>query len=158
MDLSFAVHKLAKFSANPGKIQFEGLVHLLRYIRDNKPLGLKYYADLNDALVNDLLRQANIKTNNKLMAFSESSWQDCPDTGRSTGACIIYYQGGPIDHGTHVPGPVAQYSAESYYNAACTAGMALAHFRMLLHELLNGDPDIVPKEAPLIVLDINSAM
>ena len=41
VDLSFAVHKLAKFSDNPGKLHFEGLVHLLRYIRDNKTLGLK---------------------------------------------------------------------------------------------------------------------
>ena len=47
------------------------------------------------------------------MAFSDSSWQYCPDTGRSIEAYIIYYQGGPIDHGTHVPGPVAQSSAES---------------------------------------------
>ena len=30
VDLSFAVHKLEKFSANPGKVNFEGLVHLLR--------------------------------------------------------------------------------------------------------------------------------
>ena len=29
VDLSFAVHNLAKFSANPGKVHFEGLVHLL---------------------------------------------------------------------------------------------------------------------------------
>ena len=36
--------------------------------------------------------------------------------------------------------------------------MALAHFRMLVHEFLNGDPDIVPKEAPFIVLDSKSAM
>ena len=36
--------------------------------------------------------------------------------------------------------------------------MALAHFRMLIHELLNKDPDIVPEEAPLIVLDRKSAM
>ena len=36
--------------------------------------------------------------------------------------------------------------------------MALAHFIMLVHELLNEDPDIVPKEAPLIVLDSKSAM
>ena len=49
MELSFALHKLAKFSANPGKVHFEGLVHLLRYIRDNNTLGLKYYADMNDA-------------------------------------------------------------------------------------------------------------
>ena len=92
------------------------------------------------------------------MAFSDSSWQDCPDTGRSTGAYNIFYQGGPIDHGTHVSGPVAQSSKESEYNAACTAWMALANFRMLIHELLNKYPDIVPEEAPLIVLDSKSAM
>ena len=134
------MHKLEKFSANPGKVHFEGLVHLLRYIRDNKTLGLKYYAALNDAPVTDLLRQANIKTKNNLMAFSDSSWQDCPDTGRSTGAYIIFYQGVPIDHGTHVTVPVAQSSAESEYNAACTARMALTHCRMLVAELLNEDP------------------
>ena len=145
LDLSFAVHKLAKFSANPGKVNFEGLLHILRYIRENKTLGLKYYADMNDAPVTDLLRQAIIKTDNHLMDFSDSSWQDCPDTGRSTGAYIIFYQCGTIDHGTHVPGPVDQSSAESKYNAACTAGMDLAHFRMLIHELFNKDPDIVPE-------------
>ena len=67
--LSFAVHKLAKFSANPRKVQFEGLVHILQYIRDNKNSGLKYYADMNDAPVSDLLRQASIKTKNQLMDF-----------------------------------------------------------------------------------------
>ena len=89
------------------------MVHLLRYIRDNKTLGLKYYVDINDAPVTDLLKQASIKTENRLMDISDSSWQDFTDTGRSTGAHNIFYQGGPIDHGTHVPGPVAQSSAES---------------------------------------------
>ena len=42
------------------------------------------------------------------------------------------------------------------YNAACTAGMALAHFRMLIYEFLNKDPDIVPEEPPLNILDSNS--
>ena len=36
--------------------------------------------------------------------------------------------------------------------------MALSHFRMLIHELLNKDMYIVPEEAPLIVLDSKSAM
>ena len=36
--------------------------------------------------------------------------------------------------------------------------MALAHFRMLIHELLNKDPEIVPYEDPLIVLDSKSTM
>ena len=36
--------------------------------------------------------------------------------------------------------------------------MVLAYFRMLFHELLNEDPDMVPKEAPLIFLDSKSVM
>ena len=46
------------------------------------------------------------------MAFSDSSLQDCLDTGISTGAYMIFYQGVPIEHGTHVPGPVSQSSTE----------------------------------------------
>ena len=100
-------------------------------------MGLKYYVNINDARVSDLLRQDSIKTENKLIDFSDSSWQNFPDTGRITGAVIIIYQGGQIDYGTHVPGPVSQSSAESEYNSAYTAGMALANFIMLIHELLH---------------------
>ena len=134
------MHKLAKFSVNPVKVHFEGLVHLLRYIRDNKTLALKYYADMNDSPVSDMLIQASIKTDNHLMAFSDSIWQDFPNTGTSTGEYIIFCQGLPTDHGTNVPGPVSQSSAESEYNTACTSGMDLASFRILIHELLNKDP------------------
>ena len=34
--------------------------------------------------------------------------------------------------------------------------MALANFRILIHELLNKDPDIFSEEAPLIILDSKS--
>ena len=153
MDLIYSVHKLETFSSNPGKVHSEDLVHILSYIRDNKNLGMKYYADMNYSLVYDILRQARIQTENKLMDFSDSSWQDCPNTGRSTRSYIIFYNGGTIDHGTYVPVPVSQPSSESDYNAACTVVMALARFRMLIHELLNKDPYIVPEEAPLIILN-----
>ena len=38
--------------------------------------------------------------------------KDCPDTERSTGEYIVFYQGGLIHQCTHVPGPVSQSSAE----------------------------------------------
>ena len=60
------------------------------------------------------------------MAFSDSSLQDCPDTGISIGSCIIFYKGGSIDHVTNVPVPVSKPSVESEYNAACNEGMSLA--------------------------------
>ena len=56
VDLRFSVQKLAKFSSNPGKLHFEGLVHLLRYIKENKTMGMNYYSDMNDAPLSDLLR------------------------------------------------------------------------------------------------------
>ena len=121
-------------------------------------MGLKYYEDMNEAPLSDLLRQASIKNENHLMDFCDYSWQECPDTDRSTGAYIIFYQGGPIDHGTHVTGPVDQSSSEIEDNAACTAGMALSNFRMLIHEFLNKYPWIVPEEDPMIVLDSKYAM
>ena len=71
-------------------------------------MGLKYYDDMNNALVSDLLRQAGIKTENHLMVFYDYSWLYFPYSGRSTGVYIIFYQGGTIYHGTHVPGPVSQ--------------------------------------------------
>ena len=69
--LDFSVHKLEKFSSNPGKVHFELLVHILRYIRYYKTLGLKYYADMKYAPVSDLLRQSGIKTENHLIYFSD---------------------------------------------------------------------------------------
>ena len=84
--LEFCSAQVSKVLVNIGKVNFELLVHILRYIGDDKTLGLKYYADINDAPVTDLLRQAIIKTENHLMDFSDSSWQDYPDTGISRGA------------------------------------------------------------------------
>ena len=111
-------------------------MHLLRCIRDYKNPSLNYYADMKGAPLSDLLIKASIKTKNKLMGFSDSSWQYFPDTGRHTGAYNIFYQGGTIYHGTLVTGPVSQSSAEIEYNAACTPGMALAHSRVLIHDFL----------------------
>ena len=79
----------------------------------NKNLGLKCYADMKDAPLSDLLKQASIKTENQLMDLYDSIWQYFIDTGIIIGAYTIFYKGGPIDHGTHVLGPVSQSGAES---------------------------------------------
>ena len=62
VNLSFAVYNIAKFSAGSIKVHFEGLVHILIYIKDNETFALNYYADINYALVSYLFRQADIKT------------------------------------------------------------------------------------------------
>ena len=108
MDLCFSVLKLETFSSNPGKFHFEGSVHLLRYIRYKHNLALRCYAKIEDETLSEILRQYIIKKENQMMVFSYSSWQYFPDTEIITGAYILFYQGGPIDHCTHVPGTVSQ--------------------------------------------------
>ena len=73
VNFSSTSHKVEFFSSNTGKVPVEGLVYLLRYIRDNKTLGLKYYVDMKDVPLSDLLIKAIIKTEKKIMAFSDFS-------------------------------------------------------------------------------------
>ena len=120
MDLCFSLHKLERFSSNPGKLHFGSLVYLFRYISYNSNLGLIYYARIKYAPLSDLLIQAIIKIDKKWMVFYDPNWQNYPYTDTSTGEYIVFYQGVTIDHCTHVSGPVAQYSDEIEYNATCT--------------------------------------
>ena len=131
VDLCFALHKLEKFSSSHGKVNFEGSVHLLIYIGDNRNLGIKYYAKMEDALLSELLRQPSIMLDNQLMVLYYSICNNITDTWRSIGAYIMFYKGVTIYLFTHVPGPFSQSSAQSEYNALCTTSFSLACFRML---------------------------
>ena len=125
---------------------------------ENKNLSLMYYAKIDDENLSDLFIQDIIYIKRHLLVCSNYSYQDCPDTGISTGSYIVFYLGGPINHCTHVPGPVSQSSDESDSNAACTKGMSLAYFRMINNEFLNKYPDVVPEQALLIILDSKQAV
>ena len=92
------------------------------------------------------------------MFLSDSIHQDCTYTVRDKGAYILFYEGVPIDHCKHVPGPVSQYSSKSEYITASTLGMTLSHFRKLNNEIINKDPYVVPEQAPLVILYIKSAV
>jgi hypothetical protein len=91
MDITHAVNKLAKFSHRTGKSHFEALFHVLRYLRDNCYLGIKFYSNLEEAPLIKMLRSQNIKQHYPFFGFSDSSWNDDVDSGRSTGCFIIAY-------------------------------------------------------------------
>ena len=72
---------------------------------------------------------------NDIIVFSDASWQDCPDTGRSTIGHLTFYQGGLIAANSGVSLPVAMSSAEAEYMAACAASMQAAVIRSLLYDI-----------------------
>ena len=90
------------------------------------------------------------------MALSDSSWQDCPDTGIITGSYIVFNQVVPIDHFTNVPVTVSHTSAENNHNASYTALTSLSGFSVLNNEIINKDKYVVSEQAPIITLDSKS--
>jgi hypothetical protein len=133
-DILFIVCKLAKACVNPGIKDYDALYWLLGYLRKYPAYGIRFYTNVSTSPVNELLRNNTIETN-EIMAFSDASWQDCPDTGRSTVGYLVFYQGGIVAANSHVPIPVAMSSAEAEYMAACAASMNAAVIRSLLYDM-----------------------
>ena len=96
-DIMFAVTKLAKFMQYPGKKHFLTVVHLIKYTKDSHGLGLRFYHKFGDSPLYETLKQIDQTAVHPLAGFHDSSWQDCSDTGRSTGSYIHYVQGGAAD-------------------------------------------------------------
>lgn len=54
-DIIYAVNILAKYTQKPGKVHFDALIHLLRYLHDNAFYGLCYYSNIEDAPLTRML-------------------------------------------------------------------------------------------------------
>ena len=84
VDIIFDVSKPCKFTHAPGTKHYQELIHLLQYLRDKTSLGLKFYNESKYYPLHDLLLANKIENQRNLITFIDSSWQDCPDTGKST--------------------------------------------------------------------------
>ena len=87
----FCSAKIGNSSSNPGKVTFEVLVHLLRYIRGNNNLGLIYYYNIEYSTRSGILIQAGINTDNQFMVLSYYIWQDFPYNVSSKVSYIYIY-------------------------------------------------------------------
>jgi hypothetical protein len=133
-DILFIVCKLAKACYSPGIKDYDALFWLLGYLRKYPAYGIRFYPNPKQSPVHALLRSHDIETND-IIAFSDASWQDCPDTGRSTVGYLVFYQGGLIAASSSIPRPVAMSSAEAEYMAACAACMSASIVQSLVYEM-----------------------
>ena len=104
--LQFAIRKLAKFNTKPGRKHYQALIHLLHHVRTQRlNLGLNIYTKKHTSPIQVLLHETNpdfdLKSNPIIM-FTDTSWQDCLDTGRNTGAYYIYVNGSLVDAGSTI--------------------------------------------------------
>ena len=160
-DILWIVNKLAKSCKDPGMKDFHALMWCFGYLRKYIDYGIKFYHNHEDSPIHKICEGLNVNANG-LVGFSDSSWNDCTDTGRSTAGYKIFYRGTVVDVHSSMPVPVAMSTAESEYMAAATCCMALAHFRSLEYDFNNLDTEgyDVNNEAPdvpTILLVDNSA-
>ena len=156
--LHFAISKLGKFNNLPGRRHFKALKHLLMHLACNRlRCGVTFYSDVARSPIYHLVKEnAEANPNAPIIMFTDSSWQDCPDTGRSTGSYQIYQQGGIVEAACFVPNPVAMSSAEAEYNAVAHAMQRCANVRQVLQELSGNAPD-APLNIP-VLCDSESAL
>ena len=163
-DICFAVNKLAKYANNPGVIHFRALLHLLGFLKNSSNKGLRFYSNTKASPLYQLLKENNIQiSEDTTITFTDSSWNDCVDTGRSTGGNLSLTQGGAVDYGSHLPVPVAMSSGEAEYISAAVACMKASHLRMLIYDLrslgsesYNGDD--IKCEPSRIIVDNEAAI
>ena len=104
--------------------------------------GLRYYSNEKESPIYKRLQEfTTADLSCPLKLFTDSSWQDCPDDGRSTGCYLLYFKGGIINGGSFVPTPVALSSAEAEYNALSHAFQAVVNSRQAVHEVYGNHPD-----------------
>ena len=130
-DILFAVCKLAKACVCPGDKDYKALLHLIGYLKSKPDLALKFYPDRHKNPIYDICLANNIRYSD-LTIFTDASWQDCPDTGKSTVGYMIFYHGTLIEANSTVPTPVAMSTAEAEYMGACCGTMAASHIRMII--------------------------
>jgi hypothetical protein len=116
--LNHSTRKLARFMQYQGRTHFNLLLHLLRHLQCHRLRGgIKFYSDITKApLYQHLTTTGNSKfADYPIMVFSDASFQDCPDSGRSTGGFLIFMQGGAVHATSTMPQLVAWSTCELEY-------------------------------------------
>ena len=76
-----------------------------------------------------------------ILTTVDSSFQDCPDTARSTGGYLIFLQGACVDHVSTMPQLIAQSSCEAEYSMGSLSTMASIYQTKIYNEFEGHDSD-----------------
>ena len=108
---------------------YDVIIHLLGYLNKYPQLGIRIYHNYEHSPIFPIVKALTSETTYKTVTFTDSSWQDCIDSGRSTGLYAIFHHGNLIDYASFLPKPEAMSTAEAEYSTAEIAAMASAHVR-----------------------------
>jgi hypothetical protein len=94
--LSLVIRMLATYMQYPGKQHFIYLRHLLNHTQCHRcSRGIKFYSNTKLSPLHQLMIDSGNSEHAEapIIQFTDSSFQDCPDTSRSTGGHLSFVQG-----------------------------------------------------------------
>ena len=124
-DIAFAISQLSRYSSNHGTEHWNALVHVIRYVKGTKGLGITFKGG---SLFYPCL-------------FSDASFASDIDSKKSVSAYISYVGGGPVSWKSKLQSTTALSSCESEYIALCAAAQEAVHLKGLFLELVSGVTD-----------------
>jgi hypothetical protein len=114
-DIAYAVGQLSMHMNDHGTEHHAAALHLLRYIKGTRSLGITYQKGAKEEIV----------------GYSDSDWAANVDTRRSTTGNVFYLCGGPISWRSKVQPTVALSSTEAEYMALTSAAQEAMALKML---------------------------
>jgi hypothetical protein len=133
-DIAFAISQLSRYNSNHGLEHWNALVHVVRYVKGTKGLGITYKGGC--------LLYPSI--------FSDASFASDVDSKKSVSAYISYVGGGPVSWKSKVQSTTALSSCESEYIALCAAAQEAVHLKGLFLELV---PEVAG--TPVVIYEDN---
>ncbi|WP_461521912.1 reverse transcriptase domain-containing protein, partial [Porticoccus sp.] len=117
-DIAHAVSVVSRFMSTPTLSACHAITRILKYVNMTRKHGLRFRP--GKAII---------------YGYSDASYGDCEDTGRSTAGAIFYLGTSPITWWSRLLKTVAQSTAEAEYMALCDASNEAIGLRSLLDEL-----------------------
>jgi hypothetical protein len=136
--LVFAIRKLAKYIQLPGRQHFILLHHLLNHLQCHRCSGgIKFYSNTRLSPLYQLMMDSGNEQHSEapIIQFTDSSFQDCPDTSRSTGGFLTFMQGAVVEAVSTMPIPVSNSTCEAEYCMGSLAAMAGTFVKKIVNEL-----------------------
>ena len=119
-DLAFAMCKLSKFSQNPGRVHWNAVKRLFKYLQGTQDIGLVYNGSLG--LTN-------------FYGYCDSDFNKDVDNSKSIGGYMFLLSGAAITWSARQQDSVAQSSTEAEYYACGSAAMEVEALQSLLQEV-----------------------
>ena len=127
-DISFAVHRLSRHLVQPINDHYTAAKRVMRYLAGTIEIGMVF----GPSHTHD----------GTLQAYSDSSWHDNADNGRSTAGYLFKLANGPVSWRSKQEPVVAMSSTEAEYIAASEACKEAMYLKDLLWELGYDEGDI----------------